>query len=147
MWETSGDGSFDDATVMNPVYTPGPNDIDAEEATLTMTAGGNGVCEAAVDDMLLTIKCLGINNNMINSKVSIFPNPNTGDFIISIDTEITDPVSIRILNSLGNSVYSAGNVKLTNNKSFSVNIDVEAGMYYLHIENEDYSIVKKIIIQ
>ncbi len=147
LWETSGDGTFDDATAMNPVYTPGPNDIDTEEVTLTLNAGGNGICEAVTDDMLLTIKCLGVDDNLINSSVGIFPNPNSGDFKITIDTEITEPVNIRILNSLGNSVYGADNVKLVNNKSLSVNINVEGGMYYLHIENENYSIVKKIIIK
>ncbi len=147
LWETSGDGSFDDATVMNPVYTPGPNDIDAEEVTLTMTASGNGVCEAISDDMLLTIKCLGIDDNYLSSKISVFPNPNTGDFTIDIDAEINDPVNIKILNSLGNTVYTIDDVKINNNRSVPLNIDVKAGLYYLYIENDEHSIVKKVIIQ
>ncbi len=147
IWETSGDGAFDNVVTVNPVYTPGPNDINAEEVILTLTAAGNGVCEATTDEMLLTIKCLGIDDNLISSKVSIFPNPNSGIFTIKIDTEIVDPVNIRILNSLGKSVYSSDNVKLINNNSLNVNIDVEGGLYYLHIENDNYSIVKKIIVQ
>lgn len=38
LWTTSGDGVFNDATVLNPVYTPGVNDLAAEEAFLTLTA-------------------------------------------------------------------------------------------------------------
>jgi len=147
MWETSGDGTFDDVYNINPVYTPGPNDIDSEEVTLSLTAGGNGVCEAVIDDMLLTIKCLGIDDNTLSSKVSVSPNPNTGDFTIKIDADIFNPVNIRILNSLGKTVYSADNIKLVNNKIISVNVDVDGGLYYLHIENENHSIVKKIIVQ
>jgi hypothetical protein len=146
LWETSGDGAFDNVATVNPVYTPGPNDINTEEVILTLTAAGNGVCEAATDEMLLTIKCLGIDDNLISSKVSIFPNPNSGTFTIKIDSEIVDPVNIRILNSLGKSVYSSDNVKLINNNSLNVNINVDGGLYYLHIENDNYSIVKKIII-
>ena len=147
LWETSGDGSFDDATAMNPVYTPGPDDIDTEEVTLTLTAGGNGICEAVSDEMLLTIKCLGIDDNLLNSKVTVFPNPNSGNFTVDVDIESVDPVTIKMMNSLGNVVYSADNVKLTNNKSIPVNVDVQGGLYYLHIENDDWSVVKKIIVK
>lgn len=37
-WTTSGDGTFADDTVLNAVYTPGVNDLAAEEAYLTLTA-------------------------------------------------------------------------------------------------------------
>ena len=42
-WTTSGDGSFDDETILDPVYTPGTTDIENGEVTLTLTAyGDNG---------------------------------------------------------------------------------------------------------
>ena len=42
-WTTSGDGSFDDETILDPIYTPGTTDIENGEATLTLTAyGDNG---------------------------------------------------------------------------------------------------------
>ena len=54
-WTTSGDGTFNNATIANPVYTPGANDITAGTVTLTMTAAGNGSCSDATDAMVLTI--------------------------------------------------------------------------------------------
>lgn len=53
-WTTSGDGSFDDNTILEPVYTPGGEDIETGEVTLTITAYDNSD-ESASDDMLLTI--------------------------------------------------------------------------------------------
>ena len=52
MWETSGSGTFDDNTIINPVYTPSDDDYAAGEVTLTITVTGGG--ESLSDDMLLT---------------------------------------------------------------------------------------------
>ena len=49
LWSTSGDGAFDDATALTPIYTPGAADIAAGTATLTLTANGNGSCAPATD--------------------------------------------------------------------------------------------------
>jgi hypothetical protein len=55
-WTTSGDGTFNDNTILTPVYTPGTGDIAAGSVTLTLTAysGSNQVS----DDMVLTIEPL-----------------------------------------------------------------------------------------
>ena len=51
-WATSGDGTFDDATVMDPTYTPGTQDIANGTVTLTMTATKG--TQTITDDMTLT---------------------------------------------------------------------------------------------
>ena len=53
LWSTSGDGFFDNITLLNPVYTPGAGDIAGGTVTLTLTAfaGSNQVS----DDMVLTV--------------------------------------------------------------------------------------------
>jgi hypothetical protein len=38
LWETSGDGTFSDPAIINPVYTPGEMDYQAENVVLTLTA-------------------------------------------------------------------------------------------------------------
>lgn len=40
-WTTSGDGSFSNAGILDPVYTPGSSDISNGGVTLTMTAFGS----------------------------------------------------------------------------------------------------------
>ena len=54
-WTSSGDGSFSNASISNPVYTPGPTDIATGSVSLTFTASGNGSCLDATDIMLLSI--------------------------------------------------------------------------------------------
>ena len=52
-WTTSGDGTFDDATIPTPIYTPGQQDIDNGQATLTLTINGDG--EAITNEMTVFV--------------------------------------------------------------------------------------------
>ena len=54
MWASSGTGTFDDNTTLNPVYTPGNEDIQMGYVTLTISAIDGGDEES--DEMILTIK-------------------------------------------------------------------------------------------
>ena len=51
-WTTSGDGTFSDATIMNPIYTPGNQDIANGEVTLTLTAHKDS--QTMSDDMTVS---------------------------------------------------------------------------------------------
>jgi hypothetical protein len=55
LWTTSGDGNFDDNSILSPVYTPGENDITFGTATLTLTATGLIPCDEASGNTILHI--------------------------------------------------------------------------------------------
>jgi len=55
LWTTSGTGTFNDASLLNPVYTPGAADIASGTVLLTLTAQSAGSCVAVTDEMMLTI--------------------------------------------------------------------------------------------
>ena len=61
-WSTSGDGVFSNINTVNPIYTPGVNDITNGSVVLTMTATGISPCGDVSDDMILTITPLAIVN-------------------------------------------------------------------------------------
>ena len=132
---------------MNPTYTPGPNDIEAEEVTLTITANGNDPCGAVTDDMLLTIHTVGVIENAANLNISIFPNPNTGSFIIEMSSENNELINISIFNSLSKVVYEQENISINGTYYETIDLNVEHGVYYMKIEGKDILINKKIIIQ
>ena len=52
-WTTAGDGSFSDATIMDPIYTPGTLDIANGSVVLTMTVYGHG--NTITDDLTVSI--------------------------------------------------------------------------------------------
>jgi len=55
LWETSGDGVFNDATLLNPVYTPGILDIEEGSVELMVTVQSAGLCSEVADAMVLHI--------------------------------------------------------------------------------------------
>jgi len=64
-WSTSGDGTFNNPNIVNPVYTPGINDILQGKSELKVSAEGNYPCESKMDSLLLTI----------NRKPEVHPGP------------------------------------------------------------------------
>jgi len=55
LWTTSGSGSFSNPSILNPVYTPGNEDIINGGVTLTLTAFGSVPCGSTSDVMTLSI--------------------------------------------------------------------------------------------
>lgn len=51
-WTTDGDGTFNDATILDPVYTPGAQDIANGTVTLTLTVQQDS--ETVQDDMVIS---------------------------------------------------------------------------------------------
>jgi subtilisin family serine protease len=55
-WTSSGNGLFSDPNILNPVYTPGSQDIESGLVTLALTASNDE--ESTTDDLLLTVEKL-----------------------------------------------------------------------------------------
>lgn len=57
-WSTSGDGIFNNVSLLNPVYTPGPGDIASGSVLLTVKAYGVQQCsqDFVTDAMTLTLE-------------------------------------------------------------------------------------------
>lgn len=55
LWTTSGNGTFSNATLLNPLYFPGSLDINAGSVTLTLTVTTPS-CGQATDQLVLIIK-------------------------------------------------------------------------------------------
>jgi len=70
-WISNGDGSFDDSTALNPVYTFGPTDISVGSVTLSLSAAGfgrDGSCPPAESSITITL-----NNTVIPAFALIGP--------------------------------------------------------------------------
>ena len=58
-WTSSGDGFFNNANLVNPIYTPGPLDEEngyITPVTLTLTASGNGSCPGKSESIQLLVE-------------------------------------------------------------------------------------------
>ena len=64
-WTTSGDGTFDNTNTATPMYTPGAQDIENGQATLTLTINGGG--ETITDEMtVIIVERMEIENALVD---------------------------------------------------------------------------------
>jgi len=81
-----------------------------------------------------------VNESSFESSVSIFPNPNSGQFTVY---GLQSQVELSVYNTFGEKVYSGKNI---NSKSFVLNLNLANGIYFAHIKTERGTVMKKIVI-
>jgi hypothetical protein len=82
--------------------------------------------------------------NYFNS--SIYPNPSKGNLTIEIDENLvkSSDTKIHMINHLGQVVFSEGLLKTTTDLNLT---DFAKGIYFIKIENSNYSSIQKIVIE
>ncbi len=147
MWTTSGDGNFDDATNINATYIPGDNDKEIKEVTLTLTATNMTECPEVTDEMVLTLNCTDIAEASENTKLLIFPNPNNGEFFLSLESSVKDQVDIAIYNAQGMIVYLTKDIDINSEYSSKLKMDVEPGIYTVKATGSKFIALSKFVVR
>lgn len=123
-WSTSGDGTFNDNTLANAIYTPGPNDITANTVTLTFTTNDPpGPCLPASDNVVITIDDVATANagpsqavcsgNTISLSGSIGGSATSATWSTSGDGTFNNSASLTAIYTPGAADLTAGLVTLT----------------------------------
>jgi hypothetical protein len=90
----------------------------------------------------------GIEANQLGSSITLFPNPNSGQFNFAISLPESTNLNFTIVNMLGQVVYTKAENNVTNTV-LSVDLsNLAKGIYYANItDSNNNKTVKKIIIQ
>lgn len=89
----------------------------------------------------------GINELTLDNSYSIYPNPTTSYFTVSLDNKNAENVSVEIFNQLGQSVKkeNLGTANVINNSVSTA--ELSSGVYFIRTNMGNKSSVKKLIIQ
>jgi hypothetical protein len=70
-WITSGDGTFSNSQILNPIYFPGSNDLANKTFTLAITCGSISPCSTSIsDDLPVTVSSYPtVNINTQNGQI------------------------------------------------------------------------------
>jgi len=105
-------------------------------------------CSKSVSQSVTVVQCTGVMEEDGISQLKIYPNPNTGEFTISLNTESAQNFEFKIFNNLGEQVSSE---KLRLSKGFSEKrLDLNgraAGTYNVQIISAGETINRVIIIE
>jgi hypothetical protein len=141
--DTVSQGTFEFSSTLGAVnlYAAG-NDKFYVDNVIT-TYAGESTCSSERSEAVVSVAGSNTNvNGIVNGNVSIYPNPNNGEFVVSNTSEI---ISITIKDVQGKTVRSMNNLNIN-----KVNIgmtDLEKGMYLINIETGKGNIIKPVMVK
>ena len=137
-WSTSGDGSFSDENALQPIYTPGPQDIANAGAELTLNVAVTEPCEDEKEDNMLLDIIVGVEEVDIHQSLSVSPNPSSSVFHLEMNAiDLSSEVTILIHTGYGKEVYRE--VILSNANTLKKSIDMSrfvSGIYFASIKTD-----------
>ncbi len=108
----------------------------------------NNTCSNTDDININFINCTGIKDIVGLELVSLYPNPNDGIFNFNIESTNNITVNISIYNASGKIHYNQNNIEINGIYSSRINLnDPKPGLYFISIENETGSFIKKFLIK
>lgn len=137
--------NFGDASPVN--NTASPSHIYATNGTYTVTLTVTGPCGTDTFTMTVTITEVGVGENEIENTLSIFPNPNNGQFTVSFSMLEAKDVTLELTDVAGRVISSQ---KHDNATSVTQNIDgaeLADGVYFVRIITADEVVTKKVVVQ
>jgi hypothetical protein len=146
-WSTDGDGSFSDPFILQPIYTPGDQDIASGQVNLELTVGITEPCVDEKSDQMTLNILVGIDELENKQELSIFPNPSKDYFTINVnDLVVNKEFTYIVYNSYGQEVFRE--LVIPTSSSYEKTIDMSAfktGVYFISLATESNTQTKKLI--
>jgi len=136
-WTSSGDGTFNNSTLLDAIYNPGPNDISDGEVDLILTAYPlQGCNNSYADEMTLFIDhYTGFSNQTPKkSNFTVTPNPTHGNILVQGFIEQKGKFTLQVIDANGKIKFKG--VFQANENMFTRELDftyMKQGVYYLRI--------------
>ena len=82
--------------------------------------------------------------NIVSTEITVSPNPNTGDFMITIPSQGTEDAAVVITNVTGQKVKE---LSIPVNKQVQLTLQVPDGIYFMNISNGEQRSATKIVVE
>ncbi len=131
-----------DRTIPNPITTPPGN------LTFVVTVTDDNGCSESDAVSIIVIGGTGINDDITNNSIRIFPNPGSGSFTIAFSNAVNEKdIRITVNNLSGQKVYEEiCDIKPGTEKKIDISY-LPKGFYILNIKGETTNHERQLIIQ
>jgi hypothetical protein len=94
--------------------------------------------------MDVTFIVTGIDENLVNADVVLYPNPNNGNFTVNIPVEVQNAYQVEVVNMTGQVVYREAGLSTP---IWNVNMPQADGIYVVRIIGEKAQYRVPVVIQ
>ncbi|MFK5855816.1 MAG: T9SS type A sorting domain-containing protein [Bacteroidota bacterium] len=148
VWTTSGDGAFSDTTILDPIYSLGPDDILNGGVDLYIHVEPIAPCEGTDDDEMHLGILTGLNELENNSLgLSVFPNPTNNVFTLNIDNlNSGEQFTFFVYTSYGKEIYRQ--VATAKSNIYERVIDMTQfvpGIYFVKVNSDSRTTTMKVV--
>ncbi len=124
-----------------------PSHVYSVNGTYTVILTATGPCGSDTYTMVIAISQVGLQDNDLSNTLSLYPNPNDGNFTLSFDFTKTKDVTIQVLDVSGRIIFSdQENNVMGYNKQIGLE-DAESGLYFVRIITTEGVVTEKVMVQ
>ncbi|MEZ4886053.1 MAG: choice-of-anchor B family protein [Chitinophagales bacterium] len=142
-FEWVGEG-LSDTSQQTVSAMPGMEGVYEYVVTVTNELGCSSQAISTIDFVI----CGAVNELATHYALQIFPNPNDGQFAVTMDLPKNSEVNLQLVNVLGQTVqqYVLAATSLSFEQKFSLE-DLTSGVYYLVIEVDGQRMLEKVVVE
>jgi parallel beta-helix repeat protein len=114
--------------------------------TFTVTVTNTWGCADAASVTITAIDCIGIEDFQTNATLSLYPNPNDGNFTLHL-TGVHGKATLRVVRATGDLVHTE-NITLKGDFTQAFNMDhLATGVYFVQVVTQTGVITEKVVIR
>lgn len=99
------------------------------------------------DDLFLEdLSGVGIEEEVLNPVVSVYPNPSSGNFTLNYSEMSMENATVTLVDILGKTIYTR-KMNISGKGSLPFNLDLRNGVYFVTIADNNTKMTKKIIVK
>ncbi len=148
-WSVSPENAWEElSSDMNSLTVTWATDFKGQATINVFGTNDCGDGELSGNFEVAVQNTFGIVENDLGIGISVFPNPNNGNFTVKLSSDNNNTIRMQIRNVVGESVYSEENINV--NGEFVKTIDFSKyaeGIYFLVIESGNKVATEKIVVQ
>ena len=115
--------------------------------TFTVTLTVTGPCGTDTFTQDITLEVAGLEENELGNALNVFPNPNNGEFEMTLTLENVSDVNASLVDARGQQIWNASIGAVNGTASETINVSNNAaGIYFLRVTADDRTSVRKIVV-
>jgi glucose/arabinose dehydrogenase len=143
---TPSGGTFTGPGMTANTFDPSAAGLGYHTVTYSYTDSTTG-CSDTMSILIHVDACLSVNDHSSLVSLSLFPNPNSGNFTLNVNLRNNETVKAEITDMLGKVVYQHQINLNAGRNSIDINEGLAKGVYKLKLSNDNVNALKSFIVK